>query len=245
MSELQKWPGISGRTAIVVGGGGGIGAAIVGTLAKSGATVAVVDPSSGDVAEAHIRIRSRIQNDEAAREIVQQVVGQLGPVGIVVFAAGRVGTGPAVSTTYAEWSEVIHDNLTAAHLICSAAYPGLKATRGNVVLLGSIRGLDGGASTSGPAYAAAKAGILGLGRYLAREWAPDRIRVNVVMPGAVDTPMLQRLTPEQHERLKGRIPLGQYASSEEIASAVAFLASEYGGSMTGSYMNISNGEWIG
>lgn len=245
MTKFEKWPGIAGRIAIVVGGGGGIGAAIVKTLAASGAKVAVVDPSAGDVAEARVRIRSKIQNDDAAREIVREVVGALGPVGIVVFAAGRVGTGPAVSTTYSEWSEVLHDNLTAAHLICSAAYPSLKEIGGNIVLLGSIRGLDAGASTSGPAYAASKAGILGLGRYLAREWAPDGIRVNVVMPGAVDTPMLQRLTPAQHERLKGRIPLGKYASSGEIASAVAFLASEYGGSMTGSYMNISNGEWIG
>ena len=110
--------------------------AIVKTLAASGAVVAVVDPSSGDVAEARVRIRSKIQNDDAAREIVQQSLRSSARSELSCLQLDASGRGLQCRRQMPEWSEVIHDNLTAAHLVCRAAYPGLKATRGNVVLLG-------------------------------------------------------------------------------------------------------------
>jgi 3-oxoacyl-[acyl-carrier protein] reductase len=100
---------------------------------------------------------------------------------------------------------------------------------------------NGGSALSGAPYAVAKAGVSNLARYLAREWATDGLRVNCLAPGPVDTPMLDRLNPEQHAALQAAIPLGRYTSGREVAAAIAFLCSDHAASTTGATTNISGG----
>lgn len=245
MTDPSAWPGLEGRVVLVVGGAGGIGRAIVSTLSASGARVAALDRSD----EAHPAAAESVAVDLGIERDVKAAVArvreQVGPIGVLVFAAGRTGAGPLAGLSLADWDAVLRDNLTCAFLLCREVYPDLKDLGGNVVLIGSIRGHEGGATTSGPAYAAAKAGIANLGRYLAKEWAPDRIRANVVVPGAVDTPMLRRLDDGRLKALRANVPLQKFATPDEVAAAVAFLASTHAASITGALVNVSNGEWIG
>jgi len=128
--------------------------------------------------------------------------------------------------------------------VCQAAYPHLKAVNGSAVLISSSNALTGGDRVSGPVYAIAKGGLVQMTRYLAREWAPDGIRVNCVAPGPVDTPMLDRLTEDDHAALRAQIPLGRYATPKEVAAAIGFLCSDHSASTTGTVSNITGGRVV-
>ena len=132
-------------------------------------------------------------------------------------------------------------NLTSAFLLARACHRHLRRPGGTLVLLSSTNGRNGGGPLSGAAYAAAKAGILNLSRYLAKEWAAEGLRVNCVAPGPVDTPMLERLSAPQHQQLMAALPLGRYAQPDEVAGAIAFLCSSYAASITGACINVSGG----
>lgn len=245
MTAPLSWPGLDGRVAVVAGGAGAIGRAIVRTLAASGARVASVDRIGVPDLAAAEQITADLSIEGEVIGAMRRVRDAVGPVAVLVFAAGRTGTGPLATLRLEDWTSVLNDNLTSAFVLCREAYPSLRETSGNVVLIGSIRGHEGGATTSGPAYAAAKAGIANLGRYLAKEWAADGIRANVVVPGAVDTPMLRRLDDERLEMHRAGIPLRKFATPEEIAATVGFLASAHAASISGALINVSNGEWFG
>jgi NAD(P)-dependent dehydrogenase (short-subunit alcohol dehydrogenase family) len=110
--------------------------------------------------------------------------------------------------------------------------------------MSSPNGVHGGTVLSGPAYAAAKAGVLNLTRYLAKEWAADGVRVNCVVPGTVDTPMLKRLDEAELKAIVNSIPLGRLTTPQDVASACAFLCSDHTRSMTGAVMNVSGGRLL-
>jgi NAD(P)-dependent dehydrogenase (short-subunit alcohol dehydrogenase family) len=110
-----------------------------------------------------------------------------------------------------------------------------------MVLMSSSNAVNGGSAVSGAAYAVAKAGLLNLSRYLAKEWAPDLIRVNCIAPGPVATPMLDRLDAAAHAALIAAIPLKRYAEAAEIAAVTGFLCSAHAASMTGAVINVSGG----
>jgi len=126
--------------------------------------------------------------------------------------------------------------------LAKAAYEALSATRGSLVLTASTNGLNGGSALSGPAYAVAKAGLINLTRYLAKEWAPAGIRVNCLAPGPIDTPMVTgRFSSEVLTNLRASVPLGRIGDPKDVAHAIDYLTSPAASFVTGTVMNLSGG----
>ena len=234
----------SGRAAFVAGASGGIGASVVDVLREAGVRVA---GSARDAAKLPAKSANFLPlsvegaDEKAVAEAIEATVAALGRLDYAINMAGIVGAGQLAEMALGDWDRVIEVNLTSCFLIAKHAHRHLKKSKGTLILCSSTNGINGGSYLSGAAYAASKAAILNLNRYLAKEWAADSIRVNCVVPGPVDTPMLDRLTAEQHEGLKANLPLGHYATAEEVAKAVAFLCSDAAASMTGTTINISSG----
>lgn len=233
-----------GRVVLVTGAAGGIGRETVRLAHASGAKVAAFDLARRGLPR-EARDVLAVTGDAAAeadvRALVRETVKRFGRIDAVVSAVGVVGAGRLDAMPLAEWHRLLDINLTSAFLLCREAWRPLKRARGSVVLFSSTNGRNGGSHLSGAAYAVAKAGIVNLTRYMAREWAPDGVRVNCIAPGPVDTPMVGRLTREQHAALKKAIPLGRYATAAEVAATVAFLCSPNAASMTGTCINVSGG----
>ncbi len=233
-----------GRAAYVAGAAGGIGEAVVEVLLQAGAHVAGTArkldrlPSKS---HSFLPIASELVNEESVKVGLAQTRDAFGRIDYVINMAGIVGKGPLHEMPLSDWNHVLEVNLTSCFLLAKYGHAYLKETKGTLILCSSTNGINGGSFLSGPAYASSKAAIINLNRYLAKEWAPDGIRVNCVAPGPVDTPMLDRLTEDEHSDLKDRLPLGRYASSEEVAKAVAFLCSDAAVTTTGTYINISSG----
>ena len=186
-----------GRVALVTGAAGGIGRATVAALMRDGYSVTAVDLALAALPcafDAPLQQVSADVTDEA--DVVRAVSGcveHFGALDCVVHLAGAVGKGPLVDVAASDWRRLLEVNLTSAFLLAKASHEALRARRGSLVLISSTNALNGGSALSGPAYAVAKAGIINLARYLAKEWGGDGIRVNCVAPGPVDTPMLARL----------------------------------------------------
>jgi NAD(P)-dependent dehydrogenase (short-subunit alcohol dehydrogenase family) len=227
------------RVAWVTGAAGGIGRAVVAALAGDGWTVEATDLAlPGGTAAPGVRWSCLDATDEQG---VTDFAAGLPSCAAVVHLAGRAGHGPLADVTTSEWRELLEINLTSAFLVARAAGPRLAASRGCLVLCASSNGINGGSALSGPAYAVAKAGIINLGRYLAKEWAGSGVRVNCVAPGPIETPMLERLAPEVRAGLAGAVPLGRVGRAEEVAASVRFLCSAEAGFLTGTVHNISGG----
>lgn len=172
---------------------------------------------------------------------IARVLATHGRIDDIVHAAGVVGSAGIEATSLAEWESVLVANLTSAFLLLRACAAPLRQARGRVVLVASSNALDGGSPLSGPAYAAAKAGVVNLVRHAAKDWRKAGVRVNGVAPGPVDTPMLHRLAPEVRQRLASQMFGGRPIAPEEVAGAVLFLLSDHAGGMTGTTLNLSGG----
>lgn len=218
------------QTVLVVGGAGGIGAACADHFRAAGHTVVVLDRAHG--------------HDAADPESVATALDGVGHLDAVVHAAGSVGRGGIEDLDLDQWRRVIDDNLTSAVVVLRAALP-LMTRGGSVVLFSSVNGRHGGNRLSGPAYAVAKAGIIGLTKHLAKDQAGRRIRVNCLAPGPVATPMLARLTAAELSELRASIPLDHVTAPDEIAGTVAWLCSPAAASITGTTIDVNGGMWIG
>jgi NAD(P)-dependent dehydrogenase (short-subunit alcohol dehydrogenase family) len=225
--------------AWVTGAAGGIGRAVVQALAGAGYGVEATDLVLPPVAVVPAARWSRL--DVTDEQAVAAFARALPSCGAVIHLAGRAGRGPLVEVEAAEWRDLLEINLTSAFLVARAAAPLLAGSRGCLVLCASSNGLNGGSALSGPAYAVAKAGIVNLTRYLAKEWAPLGIRVNCVAPGPIETPMLQRLGEAVRTELAAAVPLGRVGRAEEVAASVRFLCSDEAGFLTGTVHNVSGG----
>jgi len=218
------------RTALVVGGAGGIGAACAEWLRTRGDEVVVLDRALG--------------HDAADPDSVASVLAGVPRLDAVVHAAGSVGSGGITDLDLAEWHRVLDDNLTTAAVVTSQALPRL-VRGGSVVLFSSVNGRHGGNELSGPAYAVAKAGIIGLTRHLAKHQAARGVRVNCLAPGPVATPMLDRLTDDELRTLLAGIPLDHLTVPAEIAETVGWLCSPAAASVTGAVIDVNGGMWMG
>ena len=236
----------AGRAALVTGAAGGIGRAVVQLFREAGAGVAAVDVAapaeSGDCET--LAIQADCSDEAAVQDAVAAALDRFKRIDYLVHAVGVVGPGRFMDIDLAHWRRILDLNLTSAFLVCQAAYPHLKAASGSAVLISSSNALTGGDRVSGPVYAIAKGGLVQMTRYLAREWAPDGIRVNCIAPGPVDTPMLDRLTEDDHAALRAQIPLGRYATPKEVAAAIGFLCSDHSASTTGTVSNITGGRVV-
>lgn len=241
----------SGKTALVTGSSSGIGAAIAKELAACGAKVAIHYRGNADganqVAEA-IRQQDRVcalyqadvSNPEAAADLVKQVQTELGSLDILVNNAGTTRDTLLLSMKEDDWDTVIDTNLKSVYAVTRAALRGMMKSRwGRIINITSVVGLSGQAGQSN--YAASKAGIIGLTKSLARELASRNITVNAVAPGFIPTALTNVLTAEQHQAIVNNTPLGRMGTPEEIAWAVAFLAAERSGFITGQVLTVDGG----
>lgn len=230
------------RVAFVTGAAGGIGRALTDRLTVTGWRVFGCDVTNAPPEGRHAGFLQADVTDEAAVErACAACLAALGRIDAVVHLAGRAGAGPLVDVSRAEWDQLLAVNLTSAFLVAGRCHAALAATRGTLVLMSSTNARNGGSALSGPAYAVAKAGIINLTRYLAREWAGEGIRVNCVAPGPVDTPMLRRLPAAIVDSLEDAIPLGRVATADEVAAVIAFLCSPDAAYQTGTVLNVSGG----
>jgi 3-oxoacyl-[acyl-carrier protein] reductase len=243
------------RVAIVTGAAQGIGFAIAARLLSEGAKVVLADVNSDRLARAAEDLaewRATTEPVEVdvthASEVTRLVASaqeRFGPVNILVNNAGVLRSTAIEQISPEEWDLVVDANLKACFLCAQAVIPEMKARRyGKILNLASMAGRA--TSTLGGAhYTAAKAGVLGLTRHMARELAPYRVNVNAVSPGIVDTPMVAAaVTPEQRQKLTASIPFERLAAPAEIASLVAFLVSDDAAYITGASVDIHGGELI-
>lgn len=244
--------GFAGRRAVVTGAGHGIGRAIAQQLADLGAQTLAVDINGvglSDTASERADLTAAVL-DVTDAEAAKRAVAAFGSVDILVHSAGgvcgQVGK-PAEGVTSEEWHAILAVNLTGAFLMAQAVIPGMKAAgRGRIVTISSGAGL--GVSLTGiQAYAAAKAGEIGLTRQLAHELGPFGITVNSVAPGFIrSNPATERqwasYGPEGQRRLVEGVALRRLGTVEDVTHAVLFLASDYAGWITGQTLSVDGGK---
>ena len=230
--------------ALITGAAGGLGRATVARLRERGMRVVATDLALAEIpCGAPLGVMSLDVTDESAIvACLARVHTEYGRLDHLVHLAGCAGAGPLVALERSEWERVLAVNLTSAFLLAKAAHGLLAASRGTLVLTASTNGINGGSTLSGPAYAVAKAGLINLTRYLAKEWAPDGIRVNCLAPGPIDTPMVSgRFTSDVLQKLASSVPLGRIGSPADVAHAIDYLTSPAASFVTGTVMNLSGG----
>ena len=235
------------RVALVVGGSRGIGLAIASRLAAAGHRVAVTYNSSPPAAAEELGLLA-VQADitdaaslDAAFGIVEE---QLGNVEILVANAGITKDNLVLRMTEDDFTEVVDTNLTGAYRSCKRAIRNMMRGRwGRIVLISSVVGLGGQAGQAN--YAASKAGLIGLGRSLAKEFASRNVTVNIVAPGPIDTDMLAALNEDQHAQIVDLVPMQRVGAPDEVAAAVTFLTSEGAGYITGTVLPVDGGLSMG
>ncbi len=242
------------KVALVTGASRGIGRAIAMRLAAGGATVVGTSTSeagaqafSQAVTAAGAQGAGRVldvRNPEQCDALVASVQKEVGDVLILVNNAAVVRDNLALRMKDVEWDEVMETNLRAVFRLSRAVMRGMmKARWGRIVNITSVVAAAGNAGQVN--YAAAKAGVVGMARSLARELGSRNITVNCVAPGFIDTDMTRALSDEQRGGLLGQIPLGRLGVPEDIASAVAYLASEEAGYVTGTVLHVNGGMYMG
>jgi 3-oxoacyl-[acyl-carrier protein] reductase len=244
---------LEGRTALVTGASQGIGEAIVRVLGAQGAKVIAAARSieklqslSTELAVEGVDVHP-LELDLAAPETVADKLGDLpeafSEVDILVNNAGITEDGLLARMSLDAWEDVLRVNLTGAFATARAVSRGMMRRRwGRIISISSVVGLMGNAGQAN--YAAAKAGLIGFSKSLARELASRNVTVNVVAPGFIETAMTDRIPEKHREELVGVIPLKRLGSVDDVAWAVAFLASEEAGYVTGHVLNVSGGLYI-
>lgn len=238
---------LTGKTALVTGATGGIGAAIARTLHKAGATVAISGTRAAVLEELKLELGDRVHvfacnlSDAAdVEKLVPAAEAAMGSVDILVNNAGITRDGLAMRMKDDDWAAVIDVNLTAGFRLARAAMRGMMKKRwGRIVNITSVVGVTGNPGQAN--YVASKAGIIGLTKSLAHELAGRNVTVNAVAPGFIATPMTDVLNDRQKEAILGRVPAGRLGSPEDIATAVLYLASGEAGYVTGQTLHVNGG----
>jgi 3-oxoacyl-[acyl-carrier protein] reductase len=245
---------LSEKIALVTGASQGIGRACALELAKAGATVALaargvekLESVAAEIAAAGGTAKAYaldVSSEESIKSCAKAVQADFGAVHILVNNAGVTKDGLALRMKLEDFESVLRTNLTGAFLLTQAVISGMmKARWGRVINITSVVGETGAAGQAN--YAASKAGMIGLTKSLAREFASRNITVNAVAPGFIQTAMTEVLTEEQKSGILTQIPLARYGADADIAAAVAFLASDGAGYITGHTLDVNGGMYMG
>ncbi len=231
------------RSVFVTGGNRGIGLAIAQAFAAQGDRVAVTyrgtPPPDGLVG-----LRCDVTDADAVDAAFAAAEAEHGPVEVLVSNAGINDDTLLLRMSEQQFTDVIDTNLTGAYRVAKRAAAGmLRMRRGRMIFISSVVGLSGSAGQAN--YAAAKAGLVGLARSIARELASRGITANVVAPGFVDTDMTRALPEKRRTQILGEIPMARYATLEEVAGVVTFLAGDAGGYITGAVLPVDGGIGMG
>ena len=244
---------LKGQVALVTGASRGIGRAIALDLGREGATVIGTATSEAGAAEiqkvldaAQVQGWGAVLNvtDAASCDaVMREIEKRFGAVSVLVNNAGITRDNLAMRMKDEEWDAVIETNLKAVFRLSKAVMRGMmKARHGRIINITSVVGSSGNPGQAN--YAAAKAGVAGMSRALARELGSRNITVNCVAPGFIDTDMTRALPDAQRDALLGQIPLGRLGHADEIAAAVAFLASPRAGYVTGTTLHVNGGMFM-
>src|SRR5919109_1444313 len=229
---------LDGKLALVTGASRGIGQAIADELRRLGANVVGTSTS----AEGAKRINGRVLDVRNAEQC-DALVKELGDIAILVNNAGITRDNLALRMKDADWDEVMETNLRAIFRLSRAVMRGMmKARWGRIINITSVVGAAGNAGQAN--YAAAKAGVVGMTKSLARELGARNITVNCVAPGFIDTDMTRALSEEQRSALLAQIPLGRLGQAADVAAAVAYLASPAAGYVTGCVLHVNGGMYM-
>jgi 3-oxoacyl-(acyl-carrier-protein) reductase len=231
------------RVVLVTGGNRGIGLAVAQELAEAGHTVVVTHRSGEPPAGLH-GVICDVTDSDAVDAAFTQVENEHGPVEVVVANAGVTQDGLLMRMPEEAFTSVVDANLTGAWRVTQRATRGMmKARFGRLIYISSVVGLMGAPGQVN--YAASKAGLIGMARSVARELGGRGVTANVVAPGYVDTDMTAELSDKRREEIEGAIPVGRTAKPEDIAKAVAFLASDDASYITGAVLPVDGGIGMG
>lgn len=239
------------RLALVSGGSRGIGRAVVRRLAEEGHDISFCYRHDEEAANAVVKevaelgrralaVRADVTDADAVRDWLTRTGGELGEVDVVVTSAGITRDRPLALMADDDWRQVLGTNLDGVYNVCRpAVFAMMKRRAGCVITLSSISGVYGNPTQTN--YSAAKSGIIGFTRALAKEVGRYGVRVNSVAPGMISTDMTDDLSPARRTALLGGIPLGRFGEPGEVADLVAFLASDRAAYITGSVLEIHGG----
>jgi 3-oxoacyl-[acyl-carrier protein] reductase len=244
----------AGRVALITGSSRGIGRAVALRLARDGVSIVVNYRSNAAAAEAvvdeiaglgstAVAVAGDVTEAEAADRLVDAALDRFGRLDILVANAGITRDMLTLRMTDADWAAVVETNLTSVFRCCRAALrPMLRQRSGRIVTISSVIGLAGNAGQAN--YAAAKAGVVGLTKSLAREFGSRSITVNAVAPGFIETELTGVLSETHRQRALDMIPLGHLGTPADIAEAVAFLASPAARYITGHVLTVDGGMYM-
>jgi 3-oxoacyl-[acyl-carrier protein] reductase len=245
---------LDNQIALVTGASRGIGAAIADTIGKNGAVVigtATSESGAGAITERFkaagingVGMVLNVADSDSVASVIKQIGSEYGAPTILVNNAGITRDNLMLRMKDDEWNDIIETNLTSLFRVTKACLRGMmKAQKGRIINIGSVVGSTGNPGQAN--YAAAKAGMIGFSKSLAREIGSRNITVNTVAPGFIDTDMTRELPEEQREALQKEIALGRLGSPDEIAKAVLFLASDDSSYITGETLHVNGGMFMG
>ena len=239
---------LTGKTALVTGATGGIGAAIARALHKAGATVAISGTRANVLEELKAELGGErvvvlpcnLSDAAAVEKLVPEAEAAMGSLDILVNNAGITKDGLAMRMKDEDWASVIDVNLTASFRLARAAMRNMmKKRQGRIINITSVVGVTGNPGQAN--YVASKAGVIGLTKSLAQELAARNVTVNAVAPGFIATPMTDVLNDKQKEMILGRVPAGKLGTPEDVAAAVLYLASDEASYVTGQTLHVNGG----
>lgn len=253
-SSLQDMFGLKGQTALITGGGSGLGLAMGGCLAAAGARVVLVGrrvelltSAADSIGPAAVSIPWDITRLETLPELVAQAEKRAGPLTILINNAGNYLKKTAMQTTHEEWSAVLQTHLTAAFSLAREAARGMiDGGQGSILFIGSMAAVMGVPSVS--AYTAAKAAVTGLTRQLAAEWSPHGVRVNAIVPGWIATAMTATALdsdPPRKAKILSRTPMGRLGEPDDVGWAAVYLCSPAAKFVTGTTLTVDGGAAVG
>jgi 3-oxoacyl-[acyl-carrier protein] reductase len=232
------------RSVLITGGNRGIGLAIAEAFLANGDKVAVTYRSESQLPEGILGVKADVTDEASVDAAFAEVEAAHGPVEVLVANAGITADTLLVRMSDDEWSSVIDTNLTGSFRLAKRAVSKMmRLRRGRIIFISSVVGLLGSGGQVN--YAASKAGLVGMARSIAREYGSRGITANVVAPGFVETDMTDTLSDDLKATYKAQVPLGRYGSTDEIASAVTWLASDGAAYITGAVIPVDGGLGMG